>query len=167
MAIFNVNESSLGEYLNENRSIRQGINQAKKSGLIDSDQASEAYKAVKKQEGSLRDKAKKYSDSDLQLIRKMNARGTSKHGEDRGTEALKKITGANDHTARASMYLTNKQAKQQYGRTIGAELKKRGYDPKTGEKLNKQVDPKTSEKLKEAAEYILAVLDESEKKMNL
>ena len=164
MAIFNVNESSLNEYLNENRSIRQGINQAKKSGLIDSDQASDVYKAVKKQEGSLRDKAKKYSDSDLQLIRKMNARGTSKHGEDRGTEAIKKIAGVNDHTARASMYLTNKQVKRQYGRTVGAELKKRGYDPKTGEKLNKQVDPKTGEKLKEAAEYILSVLDEAEKK---
>ena len=47
-------------------------------------------------------------------------------------------------------------AKDIAGKTYGAELKRRGIDPKTGKKLEEAA------KLREAAKYIISVLDEME-----
>ena len=126
----------------------KGLIKQKKHGIIDKDGGSEVYKVVKNQEKIARDKAKNSSTSDLQLMRKLHHKGVSQAMTKRGKELAKSKLGANDNEAKNYVYLSAKQAKKQYGRTYGAELKKRGYDPKTGEKL------------KEAAEYILSVLDE-------
>lgn len=150
MAIFNVNESSLGEYLNENRSDRQIRNtlSAPNTGLSKS-VADIVMNTGKKTVNRIRDGIQNCSNEELQQIRKQSLEGADK--------SLKSTDGMTYLSA-------GKNRKKMYGQTVGRELRKRGFDPKTGEKLNKQVDPKTSKKLKEAAEYILAVLDESEKK---
>jgi len=151
MSIFNVNESSLGEYLNENRSDRQIRNtlSAPNTGLSKS-VADIVMNTRKKTVNKLRDGIKNCSNEELQQTRKQSL--------ERADKSLKSTDGMTYLSA-------GKDTKKMYGQTVGRELRKRGFDPKTGEKLNKQVDQKTSKKLKEAAEYILAVLDESEKKM--
>ena len=141
MAVFNVNESSLGEYLNENRSDRQIRNTLSAPNTdLSKRVADKVMDTRKKIVNKLRDGIQNYSNEELQQIRKQSLEGADK--------SLKSTDGMTYLSA-------GKDRKKMYGQTVGRELRKRGFDPKTGEKL------------KEAAEYILAVLDESEKKMNL
>ncbi len=149
MAIFNMEDSSINEYINENRSMKQAINQGKKHGVVvDKDSGSKEYKNMKNYLDEGRDKAKNLSTSDLQLMRKMNIKANSQAGQKRREKLAKSRSEVDDNIAKSYAYLANKYSKKIYGRTYGAELKKRGYDPKTGEKL------------REAAEYILSILDE-------
>ena len=150
MAIFNMEDSSLNEYLNENRSDRQIRNTLSAPNTdLSKRVADKVMDTRKKIVNKLRDGIQNYSNEELQQIRKQSLEGADK--------SLKSTDGMTYLSA-------GKDRKKMYGQTVGRELRKRGCEPKTGEKLNKQADPKTSEKLKEAAEYILAVLDESEKK---
>lgn len=140
MAIFNINESSLVCYLNENRSDRQIRNTLSTPNTsLSKDVADTVMDTRKKVINRTRNDIQNYSNEELQQMRKQ-----SLEGSDRNLKSTDGIT-----------YLSGKDGKKIYGQTIGRELRRRGFDPKTGEKL------------KEAAEYILAVLDEAEKNESL
>lgn len=173
MAIFNVNESSLNEYLNENRhdvkrALKMTSDNLKKAGLDKDGPLDFNEKNIKKRYKLGNDFKKDIvKNKSTDTIKKAAKLTTDRRRNDRITEEEErnKVLNATPNQIAARKHLNQQIAKDISGKVYGAELKKRGFDPKTGEKLNKQADPKTSEKLKEAAEYILAVLDESEKKM--
>lgn len=168
MAIFNINESSLGEYLNENRhdvkrALKMTSDSLKKAGLDKNGLLDFNEKNIKKGYKLGNDIKKDIvKNSSTDAIKKAAKLTTDQRRNDRITEERNKLLNATPNQIAARKHLNQQMAKDISGKVYGAELKKRGYDPKTGEKLNKQVDPKTSEKLKEAAEYILSVLDEME-----
>ena len=161
MAIFNVNESSLNSYLNENRhdvkrALKMTSDSLKKSGLVDYDEKT-LKKGYKMGVGIKKNIAK---NSSTDAIKKAAKIITDQRRNDRAVEERNKPLNATPNQLAARKYLNQQMAKDGSGKVYGAELKKRGIDPKTGEKLEEAA------KLREAAEYILSVLDESEKKID-
>ena len=165
MAIFNVNESSLNSYLNENRhdvkrALKMTADSLKKAGLdkgglVDYDE--KTLKKGYKMGNDIKKDIVKNSSTDA--IKKAAKITTDQRRNDRMVEERNKPLNATPNQLAARKYLNQQMAKDGSGKVYGAELKKRGIDPKTGKKLEEAA------KLREAAEYILSVLDESEKKM--
>ena len=138
MAMFSINDSSLGKYLNENRSLKQYANNFSDKSSRNNKQMYTDLKKVTKIQGNTTAKALKSND-DLADIHEFIKDGNTAISMHAKTPAQK--------------YLAKKISKKIAGAT-GAELKRRGLDPKTGKKLEEAA------KLREAAEYILSVLDE-------
>ena len=151
MAIFNINESSLNEYLNENRhdvkrALKMTSDNLKKDGFLDYNEKT-IKKGYKLGNDFKKDIVKNNSTDTIKKAAKLT---TDRRRNDRITEERNKVLNATPNQIAARKYLNQQIAKDISGKVYGAELKKRGYDPKTGEKL------------KEAAEYIISVLDEME-----
>lgn len=137
MAIFNMENSSLNEFLSGggvSASLNEADRTLKNERKIHSTHGPEDYS--------------KFSNNDLKT--EFDKRRTlSQNSKNRRSDESSYVNGSD--------YGTHNRRK---AAAIGSELKRRGYDPKTGEKL------------REAAEYILSVLDEmdyldeSEKKSN-
>ena len=125
MAIFNMSDSSINDYLNENDAIKR----------VSDNHGPEVGKKLKSQLSDVRDYAKKMSDNDLKAFNNIAKKDKPISAYARHAESDKE------------KYIGKKIDKKVSG-VIGSELKKRGFDPKTGDKL------------REAAEYILSVLDE-------
>lgn len=160
MAIFNMEDSSISEYLSENRSIKQASHMVDKAKGQEKEalanlgikNGKDFYKADKIGRGIMKDNARSKSDAVLRQTAKIerspqNAKKIEKAQDEVNKYSDRKVT---DNERAAQAYLNKKAAKKYYGAVTGSELKRRGYDPKTGEKL------------REAAEYILSILDEME-----
>ena len=162
MAMFSINDSSLSGYLNENRhdvkrAIKMTSDSLKKAGLDKNGLTDFDEKTLKKGyklNNDIRKDIVKNSSTDA--IKKAAKITTDQRRNDRMVEERNKPLNATPNQIAARKYLNQQMAKDASGKVYGAELKKRGIDPKTGKKLEEAA------KLREAAEYILSVLDEME-----
>lgn len=160
MAIFSINDSSLGEYLNEHGGAHRRYakmiadkdkklkNREEAFGNIGTNAAKEKVGEASKKRMSLVDRNREYitTDNDSSTYYVSDAYDTRKKDEKSG----KSKKGTN-----------YKEAKENFKRDFGGKSKKtiNTNDRKPGVYLDAQ------KKLREAAEYILSILDESEKKM--
>ena len=151
MAIFNVSESSLNSYLNEgNKAFKHIADIESRTNPYENRSSKQIQSDIKKKAPSqAKEIINSFGNSD-EALKKLN--NVIKNGRNAVSDTYK-------NKGAAGQYLAKKASNKLAGYT-GAELKRRGIDPKTGKKLEEAA------KLREAAEYILAVLDESEKKTN-
>ena len=163
MAIFSINDSSLGEYLNEHGGAHRRYakmiadkdkklkNREEAFGNIGTNAAKEKVGEASKKRMHLVDRNREYitTDNDASTYYVSDAYDTRKKNEKSGK-------------SKSNNYSFNYgEAKENFKRDFGGKSKKtiNTNDRKPGTYLAAQ------KKLREAAEYILSVLDESEKKM--
>lgn len=130
MAIFNMENSSINEYINENRSHKQMTHVINK--YTNEKPGKMAYKSHK---------------DDLKWAGEIAAKNLDDDALKASIKSFKSVRNDLDNDeslSPAKSYLAKKSTKKDYGIIYGAELKRRGYDPR----------------LREAAEYILSILDE-------
>lgn len=144
MAIFNVNNSSLNSYLNE--SDRMLKKYRSEPDNVKTDILGLGHRNFSK-----------YTNEKLKDSFINNSKAANIAKKNRSTD--------DDYALNGSFY-------REEAKNAGKELKKRGYNPKAIREKGKKEQEKIEEirnnrrkKLKEAAEYILSVLDESEKKI--
>ena len=153
MAIFNMSDSSINEYLGGE--VNTSLNEADR--LLKNYRKESDDKKTDILGFGHRKNLSQYSDKDL----KDTFKSYSNHAS-----TLKKYRNYDPE------YVSNGSFEREEAKNAGKELKKRGYDPKAirekskkdeekkQEIINKINDSKRRQKLKEAAEYILSVLDE-------